>query len=163
MHSPQTHLQLQAGGVPGHVAASTSVDDVDDAFLVSTSSESSGSCSVTEWEDPLKKLGRNAIGINHEVSGLNHAISSTNTASTSAVSLTSTVGPNATHRMTSMDYQNLPYRTLDIEVQSGRPMYEDREYDGSVRLDRWNVVDDASFQPYFIRDAVSLYSQRVQV
>ena len=51
-----------------------------------------------------------------------------------------------------MDYRNLPYRTIDIDVQMGRPLYEESDDSNIiVRLDRWNVPEESSFQQYLIR------------
>lgn len=153
---------FHTGGVPGHVAPSPTIDDTEDAFLVSTSSEMSGSTAVMQWEDPFGSLGRQHGNTTFALKQLhkNSAGGSTNSygpdvTSASAVSLNSTV-TLGDGQFTSMDYRNLPYRIIDIDVQMGRPLYEEHdEINTTVRIDRWNNPDDASFQPYLIREAVS--------
>jgi len=46
-----------------------------------------------------------------------------------------------------VDYRNLPYRTVDVHVGMQDAV--------TVPLDHWNEADDASFQAFRIRDAVS--------
>lgn len=109
--------------------------DVDPAntVTVSTSSEFMGSTAVVQWEDPYGSLEEGATVVKHGVGSI------------SAVSLASSVNLAAmTHSST--DYRNLPYRTLDIDVKSDRHVV--------VTQDHWNVEEDASFQPYLIREAV---------
>lgn len=125
--------------------------DPDDpsSALVSTSNELVGSTPVMEWEDPFGSLGdRSRRG------------------EASNMSITSSIC-NAGNQVTRSDFRNLPYRTLDVDVRSGRPVLESDEQGGSgggdaaaaaaalVRIDRWNVPDDVSFRPYRIREAVS--------
>lgn len=120
---------------PGGFLHDLEVDeDEDNAVLVSTSSEEAGSTPVMQWEDPFEtfKTRKNTKG------------------EMSAVSLTSSV---TTGQATRQDYRNLPYRTLDIDVNSLSPVFEEDNVEG-FRLDRWNNADDASFRAFRIRDAV---------
>jgi hypothetical protein len=99
---------------------------------VSTSSEFMGTTAVMQWEDPYGTLDEPSD---------THA---EKTSFASGLSLTSCVDlPALTH--TRADYRNLPYRTLDIDVAADRQI---------ITQDNWNVADDASFQPYLIREAV---------
>jgi len=99
--------------------------------VVSTSSEFSGSTVVMQWEDPFQFLQREP-----------------QIRATSAVSLASSIGvPSTTH--TRADYRNLPYRTLDIDVATAKVCNAQDQ-----TQDQWNVADDASFQPFLIRQAV---------
>lgn len=109
-------------------------EDEENALLVCTSNEDTGSTPVMQWEDPFEtfKTRKNTKG---EMSG---------------VSLASSV---ATGQATRQDYRNLPYRTLDIDVNSLSPVFEEDNVEG-CRLDRWNGADDASFRAFRIRDAV---------
>ena len=104
--------------------------------VVSTSSEFSGSTVVMQWEDPFQFLQREP-----------------QIRAASAVSLASSIGvPNATH--TRADYRNLPYRTLDIDVATAK-VCSNAQGDQTLQGgDQWNVADDASFQPFLIRQAV---------
>lgn len=107
------------------------------ANLVSTANESTGqSTHVMLWEDPYGSL-KNA---SHR-----KALSST--------SLNAAAGTLSTS-----DYRNLPYRTVDIDVKTGKPVTSESGIAGansSIQLDRWNSRVDASFEPYMIREAVS--------
>lgn len=141
-----------SGSMTAYVAPSTDAADSDDAFLVSTSSEMTGSTAVMQWEDPFVSLGKNqAIAAQLQ----NPSSSGLRGNSASAVSLNNSIAPYQVSHLTSLDYQNLPYRTVDIDVNTGRPTYEESEERSAERLDRWNVPEDASFQPYQIREAVS--------
>ena len=122
----------------------------DGGAIVSTSNESIGSTVVMQWEDPFQSLGRaHNLHINNPSGGMESTLNST-------VSLTSTIGlPQQAHTLS--DYRNLPYRTLDIDVATARCCVEDSSSStGSVMVvvDHWNVADDATFQPYLIREAV---------
>lgn len=114
-------------------AASTCFRDEDEAAIVSTSNEITGSVAVTEWEDPFSGgLGdRNRRG------------------ESSAVSLTSSLVGG---QVSKSDFRNLPYRTLDIDVKTGKVVVEDEAKPS--RLDRWNQPDDDTFRPFRIREAV---------
>jgi hypothetical protein len=105
-----------------------SVREDDDAAVVSTSSETAESTSVVSWEDPFNALRRA------------HA-------ENSAVSLSSSIGAG---QIAPNDYRNLPYRTLDIDVATGTPSFDE----GEGRPDMWNKSDDITFRPYCIREAV---------
>jgi trehalose 6-phosphate synthase/phosphatase len=50
---------------------------------------------------------------------------------------------------TMVDLANLPYRTLDLNVQMAAVMAQEED-----RLDKWNAADDPSFRPYQIRDSM---------
>jgi len=107
-------------------------DDDDELAVVSTSDEYTGSTAVMQWEDPFGTLG------SHKRAAL------------STLSLTSSV-TNMGH-LGSNDYRNLPYRTVDIDVKTAKPVFEDDTQ--TAPLDHWNAADDASFRAYLIRDAV---------
>jgi len=125
--SVQHHYYRYLVVSPG--AAQNPQDYQDEGTLVSTSNECTGSTVVMQWEDPFQSLLQSS----------RHALQAA-----SAVSLTSSIGvPAATH--TRADYRNLPYRTLDIDVATAAV---------EAVQDQWNVGDDASFQPYLIREAV---------
>ena len=155
--------QIQTANMAGYFTPnSTHGDDADDTLLVSTSNETAGSTSVLQWEDPFGKLGAQHGSSSYVVNqiqanrNIGHDVPS---ASASAVSLVSTVTLGA-GQYTSMDYRNLPYRTIDIDVQMGRPLYEESDDSNIiVRLDRWNVPEESSFQQYLIREAVRTLSQ----
>lgn len=150
-HNVQQMLQSGSGSMPGYVNPST---DADDALLVSTSSEATGSTTVLQWEDPFGSLGKNRAS---SLQVQNTSLSGTQSNSASGVSLNSAVTGYQVEHVTSLDYQNLPYRTIDINVQTGRPIFEELE---EKRLDRWNVSEDASFQPYLIREAINQENRR---
>ena len=132
-HHYYRYLVVSPGG-SGTLEFDSENDD-ETLFMVSTSNESAGSTPVMQWEDPFGTL-RDKYHTYGEMS---------------AVSLSS-VAPG---QMTKADYRNLPYRTLNIDVKTGLPVFEDT--DEAVRLDRWCVADDASFRPYRIREAVSIF------
>lgn len=133
--SVQHHYYRYLVVSPGTTGDPYSDDDDDDdderepaGAIVCTSNEFIGSTVVMQWEDPFQTL----LQHHHQPS---------------AVSLASSIGlPTAIH--TSSDYRNLPYRTLDIDVTA--PQLTE------TQQDQWNVKDDASFQPFLIREAVRL-------
>jgi hypothetical protein len=161
---------------PGMGNNSTSIHESSaqhNMLTVSTSSEYMGSTIVRQWEDPY---------LNSTTTDPTTADTpSTSFVSDAATSVASFVSQNkdgTEHGMFSTwnDYLNLPYRTLDIDltqlgqvsVQSQQPppphaMDTTGSGDSSthgtghivtVPLDTWNDADDASFQPYLIREAV---------
>jgi hypothetical protein len=145
---------------------------------VSTFHESIGSIPVAEWEDPFGVLtgggpsgtttaprlpGTPGSQLNPEVSTMEaqpmggHG----NLHNTSGISLSSAsvlFGPNvigstsANFFPTKQTFRNLPFRTVDIDTHSGTILYNDPEE--STRMDRFNEGEDATFQPYLIREAV---------
>lgn len=127
------YLVVSPGGSGTLQFADSSPDEEVSHIIVSTSNEMTGSTPVMMWEDPFGTL-----------KDKNHG------AELSAVSLASSV---TTGQVTKADYRNLPYRTLDIDVKTGRPVFDDT--DELVRLDHWCMADDDSFRPYRIREAVS--------
>jgi hypothetical protein len=134
-------------------------------LTVSTSSEYMGSTIVRQWEDPYQ----NNVAADSTTAG---TATSTSFVSDAATSVASFVSQNkdTEHGMVSSwnDYLNLPYRTLDIDLTQLDHVSQQHAMDttGSggtnsatghvvtVPLDTWNDADDASFQPYLIREAV---------
>jgi hypothetical protein len=107
--------------------------DMDDyPTMVSTSNEGTGQTVVMQWEDPFNSLLS--------------AETKESTMRSSAVSLTNSLAGGV---VTKANYRNLPYRTIDIDSRSFNAEAS------KVKLDRWNMPDDATFRPYLIRDAVS--------
>lgn len=103
--------------------------DYDDEEAISTSNEVVGSTPVVQWEDPFDSF-----------------VDRARRAEASSVSL-----PSVSALPTRTDYRSLPYRVVDIHVQTGQA---DSDEGGSPRLDHWNVADDATFRSYRIREAV---------
>ena len=126
-HHYYRYLVVSPGG------QTTTTTPMMEEVSVSTSNEMSGSTPVMQWEDPFGTLKAHAKG---EIS---------------AVSLASSV--TAAGQVSKADYRNLPYRTVDIDVQTCQPIMED---DQTMRLDRWGTSDDETFRAYRIREAVSL-------
>lgn len=144
---------------PGGAAtppATTTAGTISDMALVSTSSETTGSTPVIQWEDPFGSiLMKNSRG------------------EASNVSLTSSI---AIGQVTKTDYRNLPYRTMDIDVATGRPVLEADEEENKanvnnltslnqngvmmIRMDHFNAADDISFRPYRIREAVRCLNKK---
>ena len=136
-HHFYRYLVVCPGG-SGTVKFDQHIDSDEVALLVSTSNENSGSTPVMQWEDPFGTLRDK--GSRQELS---------------AVSLASVMTGG---QVTKTDYRNLPYRTLDIDVKTGKAVFEDT--DEAVRLDRWSIPDDASFRNYRIREAVRVWIER---
>ena len=101
----------------------------DDEEAISTSNEVVGSTPVVQWENPFDSF-----------------VDRARRAEASSVSL-----PSVSALPTRTDYRSLPYRVVDIHVQTGQA---DSDEGGSPRLDHWNVADDATFRSYRIREAV---------
>jgi hypothetical protein len=137
-HHYYRYLVVSPGG-GGHMEIGEKeieTDDEEDVAIVSTSNELIGTTTVMQWEDPWGTL--------------RDPRADTNLMSTA--SLTSSIAGNSTH-VTKDNYRNLPYRTLDIDIKSGKPLLKGGMED-AVRLDHWNAPDDDSFQSYVIRKAV---------
>ena len=165
-HHYYRYLVVSPGATHSSNTCSYAADE--QGTIVSTSNESTGSTEVLQWEDPFQSLasGTSFHSHHHHYRGnssgggggsmMDSAMHNTN----SAVSLASSVGlPQQVH--TRADYRNLPYRTLDIDVRTAHCLVEhDVSGNGgssgsnAVGEDHWNVADDATFQPYFIREAV---------
>lgn len=135
-HHYYRYLVVSPGATPTSDSEDTAV------VSVSTSSEFMGSTVVMQWEDPMDSLDNTNEHL-HDGSGKQRG-GRGGTTSTSTVSLASSVNLPATAH-TRSDYRNLPYRTLDIDVSTDRFV---------VVHDNWDVADDATFQPYLIREAV---------
>ena len=114
----------------------TATDDTDAQVVVSTSDERLGTTAVLQWEDPfvLNRGSVNALS-KHE---------------NSVASLASVTVPQTTKA----DYRNLPYRTIDMSVSSSSSLTTTISSSDSAALDSYSNPDDASFQPYLIREAV---------
>jgi trehalose 6-phosphate synthase/phosphatase len=137
-HHYYRYLVVSPGG-GGHMEIGEKeieTDDEEDVAIVSTSNELIGTTTVMQWEDPWGTL--------------RDPRADTNLMSTA--SLTSSIAGNSTH-VTKDNYRNLPYRTLDIDIKSGKPLLKGGMED-AVRLDHWNAPDDDSFQSYVIRKAI---------
>jgi len=98
-----------------------------------TSNEDMEISSVMAWEDPFWQQ---------------HMHTEVSTAS--IVSVEGSMGQQVRY------LASLPYRTLDINVEQGRVLVDPDvpQLDG-ITMDTWNNGEDASFQPYLIREAVS--------
>jgi len=132
-HHYYRYLVVSPGGDTSLEIGDVEVE-TDDEDMVSTSNERTGSTAVMQWEDPFDTLkDKKNKGI-------------------STVSLASSITGN---QVTKTDYRNLPYRSIDIDVKKCKPVFE--ETDDEVRLDHWNMPDDASFKSYLIREAVSTF------
>ena len=131
--SPGGNVSALMGGGGVEMEDDVFVDPSVSQYLVSTSNEDVGSTPVMQWEDPFRTLDRTTGG------------------ETSVASINSSVVASpGTH--TKADYRNLPYRTVDIDIVTGKPVLEESEE--AARMDHWNIPDDVSFRSYLIREAV---------
>jgi trehalose 6-phosphate synthase/phosphatase len=115
-------------------------DGIMDGALVSTSEENMGSTRVMMWEDPFQTL----LKSEREVSGI-------------SLNTTRSFITNDGVGVTKSSLINLPYRTVDIDVTTARPILEE---DADVRVDVWNNRDDISYRPYLIRDAMNVENRK---
>ncbi|KAL7566116.1 hypothetical protein ACA910_003890 [Epithemia clementina (nom. ined.)] len=113
-------------------------DDVDAQVVVSTSDEKLGSTAVLQWEDPF---GSRVDPNKHE---------------NSVLSLASVAQP----QNTKSDYRNLPYRTIDVGVSANSSVFTTSR---PATTDHYSNPDDASFQPYLIREAINQENRRKQL
>ena len=125
------------------------------ARMISTSNEDTGSTPVMQWEDPFCSMWSG----NNNPSTTSTDARNTGTGETSVASMTSSI--MATSANAPKDYRNLPYRTIDIDISTGQPLWDDAmTEDVPARMDHWNAQDDVTFRPYRIREVVS-YEPRV--
>lgn len=126
----------------------TMSDDMDEENPLSATSVPSGAASTSDdldgatpvmmWEDPFNGMQRQAQRV-AEASGL---------------SIASVQHTHPTQGEVCKNLFNLPYRTLDIDVETGKPLFfEDAA--AETRLDLWNNPDDDSFRSYIIRETIN--------
>ena len=128
------------------------------ARMISTSNEDIGSTPVMQWEDPFCSMWSG----NNNPSTISTDGRSTN-GETSVASMTSSIMASATSAP--KDYRNLPYRTIDIDISTGQPLWDDAMTDDvpATRMDHWNAQDDVTFRPYRIREVVSFRAKSLVV
>jgi hypothetical protein len=148
------------------------LNDQDSSPIISTSNEEIGSTPVMQWEDPFSSILQSTRN-NSTASNMDNTPRSATMGEVSMTSMTSShfgTTSSATLGIASAsakDYRNLPYRTLDIDLVTGQPLWDDAVAttigEDSVaatttlneHMDHWNSPDDATFRPYRIRDVVS--------
>ncbi len=118
--------------------ASVSVSATVPLGAAGTSDDFEGTTPVMMWEDPFNGMERQAQRV-AEASGL---------------SMASVQNVQLSQGEVAKNLHNLPYRTLDINVETGRPLFLD-DAAMETRLDLWNSPDDESFRPYIIRETIN--------
>ena len=130
-HHYYRYLVVSPGGRLGVDPITEEEEDMDETtMVVSTSNEGLGTTAVLQWEDPFETMPSKA--------------------NQSAISLASSTGATSIAQgTTKTDYRNLPYRTIDIDVQSAPSVIKPNA------TDIYGSGDDPTFQMYLIREAVS--------
>ncbi|GKY96224.1 hypothetical protein MPSEU_000582300 [Mayamaea pseudoterrestris] len=134
------------------------MEDVSLGNLISTSNEEFGSTPVMQWEDPFSSILSSTSLADARANSIAEA-----SAVSMASSLFGTTSSNA-NGATAKDYRNLPYRTLDIDLATNQPLWDDGTGSGDeengVHMDHWNVADDVTFRPYRIREVIHQENRR---
>ena len=156
----QRHYYRYLVVTPG-ASPSASMDILGDSDVqtmdISTSDGHDGTVQVMMWEEPifpgLDKVDTKTAGVGSE--GVHHSASqqSINTNNTNVNS----VIPRASVQNDLLKLAKLPYRTLDISVETARVMSPAPE----DRLDTWNRPDDTTFKAYVVREMIHRQEKEV--